>query len=93
MVSQKKGKIIKNKLPLGGIIMVIKYVCPHCGSTHGMINSNNVTEAQLGWHFLTPEERQHIISYDNHGDLVANIVCEYCNEAIYRHPELVNPLQ
>lgn len=73
--------------------MSIKYVCPYCKSVHGNIESNQVSEMQLGWHFLTPEERQHIISYGADGEMIAHVTCEYCSEAIQRHPELANPLQ
>lgn len=73
--------------------MSIKYVCPYCKSMHGNIESNQVSEMQLGWHFLTPEERQHIISYGEGGEMIAHVTCEYCSEAIQRHPELANPLQ
>jgi DNA-directed RNA polymerase subunit RPC12/RpoP len=73
--------------------MSIKYVCQYCKTTIGQIDSADVSEMKLGLHFLTPEERQHIISYEANGDIVANIACEYCSEAINRHPELVNPLQ
>lgn len=73
--------------------MSIKYVCPYCKTVHGNIESDTVSEMQLGWHFLTPEERQHIISYGTDGELVAHVTCEYCSEAIARHPELTNPLQ
>ncbi len=72
--------------------MSIKYVCPHCKSTLGNIESELVTETELGWHFLTPEERQHIISYDS-GNMIVNVTCEYCSEAIQRNPELAYPLQ
>lgn len=73
--------------------MSIKYVCRYCEKEIGHIDSPNVTESQLGFHFLTPDERKHIISYENNGDVVARVVCEYCQEALERNPELVNPLQ
>ncbi|HJV47537.1 MAG TPA: anti-sigma-F factor Fin [Bacillota bacterium] len=73
--------------------MSIKYVCQYCNTTIGAVDSSHVSEMQLGWHFLTPEERKHIISYEANGDAVARITCEYCNEAIQRHPELIYPLQ
>ncbi|RKD22797.1 hypothetical protein BEP19_11150 [Ammoniphilus oxalaticus] len=73
--------------------MSIKYVCPYCKSIHGHIEASQVSEMQLGWHFLTPEERKHIISYEAGGDLVAHVTCDYCSEAVQRHPELTNPLQ
>jgi hypothetical protein len=73
--------------------MSIKYICPYCKNKIGEIQADEVTEMQLGLHFLTPEERQHIISYETNGDLVAKVTCEYCAEAVNRYPELINPLQ
>ncbi|WP_047154280.1 anti-sigma-F factor Fin [Aneurinibacillus tyrosinisolvens] len=73
--------------------MAIKYVCPHCGTQHAAIDTNMVTEDTLGLGSLTPEERANIISYEENGDTVASVTCEYCSEAIYRHPELTHPLQ
>ncbi len=73
--------------------MSIKYVCRYCGKEIGEIDDGNVTEFQLGFHFLTPEERKHIISYEADGDTVAKIICEYCQEALERNPELSHPLQ
>jgi hypothetical protein len=76
--------------------MAVKYICPHCRSTVGTIDSPLVTEQQLGFHFLTPEERSDIIAYNPNGDVIVNVVCDYCREAIEANPELVlipNPLQ
>jgi len=72
--------------------MSIKYICPYCKTTLGVFDSTHVSEAQLGLHSLTPEERNHIISYEANGDVVASVTCEYCSEAIDRNPELANPL-
>lgn len=76
--------------------MAVNYICPHCRSTVGTIDSASVTEQQLGFHFLTPEERSDIIAYNPNGDVIVNVVCDYCREAIEANPELVlipNPLQ
>ncbi|MBO8172679.1 MAG: anti-sigma-F factor Fin family protein [Bacillaceae bacterium] len=73
--------------------MSVKYVCRYCGKEIGSIHDNHITEYQLGFHFLTPEERKHIISYTSDGDIVARVICEYCQEALERNPELSNPLQ
>jgi hypothetical protein len=76
--------------------MAIKYICRHCLTFQGEINSNDVNEAQLGFHFLTPEERRDIISYNIDGDVTVKVVCDYCREALEENPELsllANPLQ
>jgi len=76
--------------------MAVNYICRHCRTSVGSIDSSSVTEQQLGFHFLTPEERSDIIAYNPNGDVVVNVVCDYCREAIEANPELVlqsNPLQ
>ncbi|WCK54631.1 DUF2757 family protein [Aneurinibacillus sp. Ricciae_BoGa-3] len=73
--------------------MTIKYICPHCRSQFAMLDHPFATEASLGFYSLTPEERTHIISYETNGDITARIACEYCSEALNRHPELAHPLQ
>lgn len=73
--------------------MSVKYVCRYCGQDIGHIDNPDVTERQLGFQFLTTEERKHIISYETNGDIVAKVVCEYCQEALERNPELIYPLQ
>ncbi|MFC4811899.1 anti-sigma-F factor Fin [Paenibacillus sp. GCM10023250] len=76
--------------------MAVNYVCRHCKTPMGSINNAQITEAQLGFHFLTPEERSDIIAYNPNGDVTVNVVCDYCREAIESNPELLliaNPLQ
>jgi hypothetical protein len=62
----------------------------------GSIEGSSVTEQQLGFHFLTPEERSDIIAYDSSGNVTVKVVCDYCNEALSSNPDLMligNPLQ
>jgi len=76
--------------------MSVKYICRHCRTMIGEINSNQVSEAQLGFHFLTPDERSDIISYNLNGDMIVTVTCHYCGEALENNPELTligNPLQ
>jgi hypothetical protein len=76
--------------------MSVKYICRHCLTFIGEINGQTVTEQQLGFHFLTPEERRDIISYNMDGDVTVKVVCEYCREALEANPELsllASPLQ
>ncbi|WJH36369.1 anti-sigma-F factor Fin family protein [Paenibacillus aurantius] len=76
--------------------MAIKYVCRHCRTTIGELDSGAVSEQQLGLHFLTPEERSDIIAYNLNGDMTVKVVCDYCREALAANPELsllASPLQ
>lgn len=76
--------------------MSIKYVCRHCHTLMGELHQEVVSEALLGFQFLTPEERKDIISYNHDGGMTVSIVCDYCKEALEQNPELsllANPLQ
>lgn len=77
--------------------MTVNYVCRHCGSDMGRIHNDQVSEYRLGFHFLTPEERSDIITYNNSsGDVTVKLTCVYCEQALVANPELnlvTNPLQ
>ncbi|MBH5320722.1 anti-sigma-F factor Fin family protein [Paenibacillus sp. GSMTC-2017] len=76
--------------------MAVNYICRHCKTSMGSLESTSITEQQLGFHFLTPEERNDIIAYDLNGDVTVKVVCDYCNEALNTNPDLMlvsNPLQ
>ncbi|QYR21673.1 anti-sigma-F factor Fin family protein [Paenibacillus sp. sptzw28] len=76
--------------------MAVNYICRHCKSAIGSIDSTTVSEFQLGFHFLTPEERSDIIAYNPNGDVTVKVICDYCREAIETNPELSlvsSPLQ
>ncbi|MBW7454550.1 anti-sigma-F factor Fin [Paenibacillus sepulcri] len=76
--------------------MAVHYICRHCKSAIGTIHNSSVSEMQLGFHFLTTEERSDIIAYNPNGDVTVKVVCDYCREAIENNPELVlmnSPLQ
>jgi len=68
---------------------MIKYVCRHCGHHLGSLDQFVVHDDRLGLNSLTPKERENIISYESNGDMVANVVCEYCQEALEQNPELI----
>jgi hypothetical protein len=74
--------------------MSVNYYCRHCNSLIGSVHE--VEEWRLGFHFLTPEERNDIISYNSNGDVMVRVICDYCKEALDSNPELTlvaNPLQ
>lgn len=76
--------------------MSVNYICRHCGTMLGQIEQEGVSEYRLGFHFLTPAERRDIISYNQNGDVVVKVICDYCKEALEAHPELSllgSPLQ
>ncbi|WP_339060693.1 anti-sigma-F factor Fin [Tepidibacillus marianensis] len=68
---------------------MIKYVCRHCGHHLGSFDSLVAHDERLGLNSLTTQERENIISYESNGDIIANVVCEYCQEALERNPELM----
>ncbi|GGG24620.1 anti-sigma-F factor Fin family protein [Paenibacillus abyssi] len=76
--------------------MAVNYVCRHCKTGIGSLSGDAASEARLGFHFLTPEERSDIIAYNPNGDVTVKVVCDYCREAIEANPELLlvmSPLQ
>ncbi|WP_042171220.1 anti-sigma-F factor Fin family protein [Paenibacillus gorillae] len=76
--------------------MAVNYICRHCRTSMGTIEQSGITEQQLGFHFLTPEERSDIIAYNPNGDVTVKVICDYCREALDANPELVlvaSPLQ
>jgi len=76
--------------------MAVQYVCRHCRTSIGTIDQSQIPEYRLGFHFLTPDERRDIISYDLNGDVTVRVVCDYCSSALETNPELFlldNPLQ
>ncbi|MVP02182.1 anti-sigma-F factor Fin family protein [Paenibacillus lutrae] len=76
--------------------MSVKYICRHCQSKVGEISQGEISEYQLGFHFLTPEERSDIIAYNVDGGVTVKVVCDYCKQALDANPELnliSSPLQ
>ncbi|WP_018131772.1 anti-sigma-F factor Fin [Effusibacillus pohliae] len=73
------------------------YVCRHCRSYLGRVDHGRVDETRLGFTSLTAEEQADIITYNSDEDVAyVKTICDYCQEAIEAHPELVlleNPLQ
>lgn len=76
--------------------MAIQYVCRYCRTPIGRIEDDRVTEMQLGFHWLTPEERKDIISYELDGEIRVQVICDTCQEMLQYNPELSllpNPFQ
>lgn len=69
--------------------MAITYMCRYCNSLLGQIDNEEITEMKLGFHQLTPNERQDIISYDAKGHTLVRVVCESCQEMLEKNPELL----
>ncbi|MGD9677799.1 MAG: anti-sigma-F factor Fin [Vulcanibacillus sp.] len=75
---------------------MIKYICKFCGQYMGEVNNENSYEYNLGFNYLTVTERENIITYELNGDMLVKVICEYCQEALEKNPELFlisNPLQ
>lgn len=96
MISHRKVHTKRYEQYGGGIYMSIRYTCRCCGMKIAEFDETQVTEAQLGFDSLTPEERALIISREQSGDTVVSITCDYCREALNHNPELSlvgSPLQ
>lgn len=76
--------------------MSVNYVCKHCHTLIGRIESNERDDIRLGFHQLTDGERQQYIRSHSNGDITVRMTCDYCAEAYASHPELsglTSPLQ
>lgn len=69
-------------------MMSIQYVCKYCRSQLGEIEQTVISEEQLGFDALSPEEKKSILQYREDGQIVAYVICEHCQETLDRHPEL-----
>lgn len=72
--------------------MAIEYVCRYCNTSLGFLDGNGLTEAQLGFDQLTPEERKDIITSDTDGNRQVRVICESCQQALENNPErMISP--
>lgn len=67
--------------------MSLEYVCRYCNTSLGRLEQGNLTEAQLGFDQLTPEEREDIITNSIDGNQQVNVVCESCQQMLEMNPE------
>ena len=68
--------------------MALNYFCRHCGVQVGSINQMSVFSENLGFNHLSGHERQDMIDYQTNGDIHVKTICEDCQEALERNPDL-----
>ncbi|MFC4323933.1 anti-sigma-F factor Fin family protein [Litchfieldia salsa] len=68
--------------------MALHYFCRHCGVKVGSIDRMSLYSDSLGFHQLTDEERQDMITYESTGDIHVTTICEDCQESLDRNPDL-----
>ena len=68
--------------------MKLQYICRYCRSSLGEIESAGLTDQQLGFDQLTPEERKDIITSNINGIQQVQIVCETCQQILEKNPDL-----
>lgn len=66
--------------------MAIHYQCRYCGQKLGSLDEKSVHAEQLGFHILSDEERQEMISYDSEGNIHVKSICEDCHESLSKNP-------
>ena len=67
--------------------MAIHYHCRHCGVNIGSLEQLSVDSERLGFHKLSEEERQEMVTYDAHGDIQVTSICEDCQELLQSNPD------
>lgn len=68
--------------------MAIVYRCRHCGVRVGTIETSFVDMHRLGLSLLSEEERVEMIQYEKDGEITVQTICEDCQEALMRQPDL-----
>lgn len=68
--------------------MAIHYFCRHCGTNMGSIEDLSIHSNQIGLNTLSNQERQEMISYESNGNIHIKSICEDCQEALERNPDL-----
>ena len=68
--------------------MDIFYRCRHCGTQVGHIKDSIFHTDQLGFNMLDSSERAELIEYNNNGHINVSTICEDCQEALERNPDL-----
>lgn len=67
--------------------MKLKYICRYCQQKLGEIEREGLTDQQLGFDQLTPEERKDIITSKINGIQQVHTVCETCQQTLEENPE------
>ena len=67
--------------------MIYEYQCRYCHIHLGSIDATGLSEQQLGFDRLTPEERGDIITSNVAGKTLIRVTCESCQEVLERYPE------
>ncbi|SEN64102.1 anti-sigma-F factor Fin family protein [Lihuaxuella thermophila] len=68
--------------------MAIDYICRYCNAFLGKLEGDGLTDQDLGFDQLTPEERKDIITSDANGNTRVRVVCESCQEMLDNNPDL-----
>ncbi|MCM3164655.1 anti-sigma-F factor Fin family protein [Metabacillus litoralis] len=68
--------------------MALHYYCRHCGVKVGSLENQSLSSQQLGFDSLTNDERQEMITYQQNGDMHVKTICEDCQDALHRNPDL-----
>jgi hypothetical protein len=66
--------------------MAIHYRCRYCGTDVGTIEEKQLDYEQLGFHTLSADERNEMVSYDGTGNIHVKCICEDCHESFTKNP-------
>lgn len=68
--------------------MRLEYICRYCHSLLGLIDRSELSDQQLGFDRLTPEEREDIITSNMNGIQQIRVICETCQQTLEENPEM-----
>ena len=68
--------------------MRLEYICRYCQTWLGSIDRGDLSDQQLGFDRLTPEEREDIITSNINGIQQVRIICETCQQTLEENPDL-----
>lgn len=67
--------------------MSIIYTCRHCGQDIGTLEQTVVDTTLLGLDKLSIGETKEMIHFKQNGDVLIQVICESCEEALEDHPQ------
>ncbi|WP_261134725.1 anti-sigma-F factor Fin family protein [Bacillus sp. Marseille-Q3570] len=68
--------------------MAVYYSCKHCGVHIGKLDVTSAASTNLGFDYLSDQEREEYISYDDQGHVYVKSICEDCYEMLRKNPDL-----
>ncbi|GAB2564053.1 anti-sigma-F factor Fin [Gracilibacillus alcaliphilus] len=67
--------------------MTINYVCKHCRTELGSLQSQVLDLEQIDWQLLSDKEKQQLMAYHQDQTITFQVICEYCQQLLEQNPQ------